>query len=252
MASPGVLGGRTAVVDRPAPGALLRSVSLALVAGVAGGLAAGVLNRAAMRLLTLTSTDDARGFLTDDLAVVGQVTMGGSLFVVLATATVGAVVGPLYLVARRGLPVARRGRVLGSAGLGAASGAVVLVHDAGTFDYRVLGPHWLSVTLFLAVPAVLAALVAAAVETWDRPDGWFHTGPAGLTLLPLVVMLVPYVGIPVGVGVVVALSVRAVPVLHALWCSRAVTVLAVGVAVVVVLIGAVDLATDVASMARSG
>lgn len=252
MATTGVLGGRTAVADRPAPGALLRSVSLALLAGVVSGLAAGVLSRAAMRLLTLTSPDDARGLLTDDQAVVGQVTVGGSLFVVVATATVGAVVGPLYLLARRGLPASRRGRVLGSAGLGAASGAIVLVHDANTFDYRVLGPHWLSVALFLAVPAVLAALVAAAVETWDRPDGWFHTGPGGLTLLPLLALLVPFVGIPVGLGVLVALVVRAVPALEALWRSRAVTVLAVAVAVAVALVGVADLVTDVSSMARSG
>ena len=110
----------------------------------------------------------------------------------------------------------------------------------------------MSVTLFLAVPAVLAALVAAAVETWDRPDGWFHTGPAGLTLLPLVVLLVPYVGIPVGLGVLVALVVRAVPALLAVWRSRAVTVLAVAVAAAVALVGVADLATDVWSMARSG
>ena len=252
MATTAVTGGRTPVGDRPAPGALPRSASPALVAGVVSGLAAGVLSRAAMRLLTLTSTDDARGSLTDDQAVVGEVSVGGTAFLILATATVGALVGPLYLVARRGLPASRRGRLLGSAGLGAASGAIVLVHDANTFDYRVLGPHWLSVTLFLAVPAVLAALVTAAVETWDQPGGWFHTGPAGLTLLPLVVLLVPYVGIPVGLGVLVALVVRAVPALLAVWRSRAVTVLAVAVAAAVALVGVADLATDVWSMARSG
>lgn len=252
MATTAVTGGRPAVADRPAPGVLLRTVSLAVSAGVVSGLAAGVLSRAAMRLLTLTSTDDARGSLTDDQAVVGEVTMGGSLFVVVATAAVGALVGPLYLLARRGLPASRRGRIVGAAGLGAASGAIVLVHEADTFDYRVLGPHWLSVALFLAVPAVLAALVAAAVETWDRPDGWFHTGHAGLTLLPLVVLLLPYVGIPVGLGVLAALAVRAVPALWSLWCSRAVTVLAVAVAGGVVLLGVADLVTDVSSMVRSG
>jgi hypothetical protein len=252
MATTGGTAGRTAAMDGPSPGALLRSVSLALLAGALSGLAAGVLSRAAMRLLTLTSTDDARGLLTDDQALVGQVTLGGSLFVVLATAVVGAVVGPLYLVARRGLPGSRRGRLLGSAGLGAASGALVLVHEADTFDYRVLGPHWLSVALFLAVPAVLAALVAAAVETWDRSDGWFHTGPPGLTLLPLVVLLVPFVGVPVGAGVLVALVVRAAPPLRALWRSRGVTVLAVAVAVAIALVGVADLVTDVSSMARAG
>jgi hypothetical protein len=86
MATTGGTAGRTAAMDGPSPGALLRSVSLALLAGALSGLAAGVLSRAAMRLLTLTSTDDARGLLTDDQALVGQVTLGGSLFVVLTTA----------------------------------------------------------------------------------------------------------------------------------------------------------------------
>ena len=34
--------------------------------GRAGGLTGGVLTRLAMRLLTLTSTDEARGPITDD------------------------------------------------------------------------------------------------------------------------------------------------------------------------------------------
>ncbi len=244
--------GPAAGVAGPPVGTVLRTVSLAVAAGLLSGLAVGVLNRAAMRLLTLTSTDDARGFLTDDQAIVGQVSLGGTLFVVLATAGVGAIVGPLYLVARRGLPAGRRGRVLGAAGLGAAAGALVLVHDANTFDYRVLGPHWLSVALFLGVPAVLAALVAVTVETWDSPDGWFHTGPAGLALLPLLVLALPPVGVPVGAGLLVALGVRAVPALRALWRSRGTTVLARTVAVAVVAACAADLVTDVWSMASVG
>ena len=44
----------------------LQRVALALLAGALGGLTGGVLTRLAMRLLTLTSTDEARGPITDD------------------------------------------------------------------------------------------------------------------------------------------------------------------------------------------
>lgn len=125
------------------------------------------------------------------------------------------------------------------------------MHDANAFDYSVLGPRWLSVALFLGIPAFLAALLAALVERWDTPNGWFYTGPTWLTLLPLAGLLFPLIGIPVGLGLLAALVVRAVPGLHTLWRSRAVTVLAIAVALAVGLTGVIDLATDVTSIARA-
>lgn len=84
--------------------AFFQRVSLALLAGALSGLAAGVLSRLAMRLLTLTSTDDARGLITDDQAVVGQATVNGTLALIALVTTAGAVLGPLFCSSGGGYP----------------------------------------------------------------------------------------------------------------------------------------------------
>ena len=55
-------------------------------------------------------------------------------------------------------------------------GGALLVHDHPSFDYSTLGPVWLAVMLFIAVPAGYGALTAWFVEVLSRDDGSRMTG----------------------------------------------------------------------------
>jgi hypothetical protein len=134
--------------------------------------------------------------------------------------------------------------------VGATFGSIAAIRDADSFDYGQLGPRWLSVPMFLALPAVTAAATAYLIEVWDQPERWFHTGGIWTTLIPggLVMAIFWPVIIPIGVGVLIALVVRRVPALSRLWSGHPVTVLARLSIMAIIAIGVVDLTRDLQSM----
>jgi hypothetical protein len=134
--------------------------------------------------------------------------------------------------------------------VGATFGSIAAIRDADSFDYGQLGPQWLSVPMFLALPAVTAAATAYLIEVWDQPERWFHTGGIWTTLIPggLVMAIFWPVIIPIGVGVLIALVVRRVPALSRLWSGHPVTVLARLSIMAIIAIGVVDLTRDLQSM----
>ncbi len=140
---------------------LRQLAAIGLLGALAGGVT-GLLGRVAMRILALTSPPIAQGRLTDDLARVGEFTLSGTIFLVLFCATLGAVVGLAYPLVRRVLPA--RIRVPGFAVLTGSVGGAILVHDEPSFDYTILQPTWLAVTLFILVPAAYGVLTAALIE----------------------------------------------------------------------------------------
>jgi hypothetical protein len=145
--------------------ATARTLGCAVLAGgIAAFLAGGVAARLAMRLLALTSPDIAQGRLTDDAARVGQFTITGSLSLAAALSMAGAFLGPVYLLVRRVLPDSRAKRIAGYALLTGTVGGALLVHDHPSFDYTILQPAWLAVTVFVLVPASYGALTALVVE----------------------------------------------------------------------------------------
>jgi hypothetical protein len=149
----------------------LRTTVVTVAAGgVSGLVAGGILGRMGMRLLAVTSPAIAQGRLTDDAARVGQFTLGGSVGLALALAVVGAVLSPTYLLVRRVLPSRRGLRIGGSALITGAVGGALLVHDHPSFDYTILQPTWLAVSLFVAVPATYGALLSAFVEAFAAKD----------------------------------------------------------------------------------
>ena len=186
---------------------------------------------------------------TDDNEVVGQFTLAGTTTLVLTAVSVLA--SAEYLLARQGLPARRRGRVLVWAAVGATFGSITAVRDADSFDYGQLGPQWLSVPMFLALPAVTAAATAYVIEVWDQPEHWFHTGRTWTTLIPggLVMAVFYLFAIPIiGLGVLIAVLVRRVSALSRLWSSHAVTILARLCITAILAIGVVDITRDLQSM----
>ncbi len=182
----------------------LRRAAAASAAGFVGGfLGFGLGGRLMMRVLAATSPD-ARGRITEAEEIVGDVTTGGTLFLVVFLAMGAAAAAALFLVVRQLLP--RRtivaGIVAAALGGGALARAIGLV-DAGNRDFRLLGPAWLAVLLCVGVVVLgsltIAVLVDRWVVRWPTPS-WSVSGLAGL--VPLAVFAVPFIA-PLGVGLIV-------------------------------------------------
>lgn len=142
----------------------LRSGSVGAIAGAIWGvLIGGIGGRIAMRVVFLTSDERVRGFTSDDGFEIGQIT-GATIFLLFFTGLLGAIGGGAYGVLRLGWAGPRWALTIGAAtAMGAAVGGSI-VHPTG-IDFVFLEPLWLTVGLFVAIPAGWGAAVAATVES---------------------------------------------------------------------------------------
>jgi len=137
--------------------------AVALLTGLlVGVLVVGPAGRLAMRLLAATSPE-AQGRTTEADQVVGQITLSGTLaFFIFVGVPFGLAVGVAYALAAFILP-------RGMAG-GAVFGVASLVVFGSTLDplrsdnpdFDIVGPGWMSVTVF-AVMAVLTGMLTAPI-----------------------------------------------------------------------------------------
>lgn len=175
---------------------------LAVTAGRAGGmligaLLAGVLtlgagSRLMMRVLAATSSDDVQGLRTEADEIVGEVSLGGSVFLIVVVGIGAAVIGlALFSVLRRWLP----DRSLAAGLVGVSIGAGLLVRPAGLLsstnnDFALLTPVALAVAFCLATLALFGATFGVLVDRlaarWPRP-GWSAQGV--VSVLPFAVLL---------------------------------------------------------------
>ena len=149
---------------RALPGRLARYVGVSMLAGVAGGLiAAGAGGRLVMRLLAVTSPEQSQGAITEGNAVIGEITVDGTLgFITFIGPVTGLLTGLLLALLGPLLPRGRAG--------GLALGTVLLVLAGSridplrseNFDFNLAGPDWLSVSSFVAL-ALFQGMVAVAI-----------------------------------------------------------------------------------------
>lgn len=177
--------------NRDAPPALppLRYVAVCVGAGLgAGAIAAGCGGRLVMRLLALTSPE-AKGAITEAEAVIGEITLGGTLgFVVFVGLPAGFLAGVLYALAGPLLPRGRAG--------GLALGAILLVLAgsfeplrAENFDFNLVRPDWLSVLAFTALALFQGLLVVALAARLSRDVPSLEPGPRVLLALAATVLV---------------------------------------------------------------
>lgn len=182
----------------------LRTLAVATTSGViAGVLVPGLGGRFVMRVLAATSGDAAQGKLTEANETVGDITLDGSIGVVVFVGLLGGVLAALgFVVLRRWLPT-----TAGPAGL--IAGVLLLgtigVSDAmspDNADFAILHPTWLAVTLivFLALlfgvtfTALAARLDAGMPALGRRPSSIAgHASLVFLAIPPLVIGAVAYV-----------------------------------------------------------
>jgi multisubunit Na+/H+ antiporter MnhB subunit len=133
---------------------------------LAGGFVAGVLARVAMRVVAL-ATPAQPGLVTENGALVGQITPDGTAFVVFAGSFLGLATGLGYLAVRRWLPVRRWSRALASGVLGLCLGGGLIINAANP-DFTRLGTPGLDIAVFAASFVVAGMAVSVAAEWLDR------------------------------------------------------------------------------------
>ncbi|MEY2426751.1 MAG: hypothetical protein QOI61_2323 [Actinomycetota bacterium] len=156
--------------ERPTPASNMRRTLRALAVSLYSGVIAGVLvggfgGRLLMRFMAATSSDSVQGVLTEAEENVGEVTFGGTAFlIVFAGVFVGLIGGLLYKLVRRWLPAPawRGGAVLGVMVLGLV-GVASGVLNSSNKDFTVLSPSWLAVTMVVA-GAVLFGMCLASLH----------------------------------------------------------------------------------------
>jgi hypothetical protein len=201
-----LIGAKCPAVESSGSSALdaLRTLAVATTSGViAGVLVAGLGGRLVMRVLGATSGDDAQGRLTEAQETVGEITVDGTIGVILFVGVFGGVLAALaYVVVRRWLPT-----TAGPAGL--VAGILLLgtigVSDAmspDNVDFAILRPTWLAVTLISLVALLFGVTFTALAARLDsrmptlgrRPSSIAgHASLVFLTLPPLVLGAGAYV-----------------------------------------------------------
>ncbi|MGH2774843.1 MAG: hypothetical protein ACRDJT_05335 [Actinomycetota bacterium] len=172
------------------------------VAGfMAGLIVGGVGSRLAMRILSLTSPD-AQGAVTEAGEIVGDISLGGTLFLLAAGALLGVGGGLAYVASRRWLPSRGSGLVFGLLML-ALSGRLLV--DPENLDFVILDPAWLGVAMFASLPVLFGLLV---VSLQSRLEPFFtRTRSRVATTLVLVAGLLPLaIGGPTAVVVAVLVA----------------------------------------------
>ncbi|MBI2170140.1 MAG: hypothetical protein HYU28_11685 [Actinobacteria bacterium] len=190
---------------RPAFARFLRLWAWATVAGIlAGVLVFGVGGRIAMRILAVTSSDAVQGAFTDDGLEIGEVTLEGTIGLILFGGIFGGVIGGwFYAIIRQFLPTTPTRRRWAGAAIGVAIGTQLFVDSEGR-DFSILEPIWLPVALFVLLSGLFGFLVPLIA---DRLRNWYETTPLRfprfLAFAPLLLV------IPTGIGFVVGLAVCA-------------------------------------------
>jgi hypothetical protein len=146
----------------------LRSIAVATFAGfLSGAVALGVGCRLAMRVVALLAGDGDQGKLTDAEAVVGEITVGGTIFLTLLGGAAGAIGGLLYLAVHRRLAWAGRWRGVAFGGLLLAIFGSALV-EGDNPDFDRFGIPIVNVAMFASLFVFFGILIAPVYDNLQR------------------------------------------------------------------------------------
>lgn len=173
-----------------------RTGGMVFGAVVAGVFTVGAGGRLLMRVLAATSPDRVQGRLTDAEEVVGEVSVSGSVFLIVGFGIGAGVAGlALFSLLRRWLP----SRSLAAGLVGVAIGAGPLVRPSGLLsstneDFTLLSPVALAVAICVAMLVLFGATFGVLVDylatRWPRP-GWSLKGVAAVLPFALLVPVPP-------------------------------------------------------------
>ena len=171
---------------------LRETAILVAAAGIAGVLVGGLGSRIVMRLAALAAPE-VRGTLTENGNVVGEITLEGTIALMIFGGLSSAVFGSgAFVVAKPWLPrrTVPRGFVFGAFLLAVTGPAVV---DAANADFAILGDRLLNVTMFSSLFFAFGLVAASAFAVLDRrvppaaslsPRMWALTAVLTLPVVP--------------------------------------------------------------------
>ena len=179
----------------------VRRLAVTISAGViAGVLVAGLGGRLLMRVLGATSGNPAQGLLTEADEVVGEITVGGTIEIIVFVGLLGGLLAAVvYLVVRRWLPATAgpAGIVMGILLLGTIGVGDAMSPD--NVDFAILRPTWLAITLIVSVALLFGVTFTAIAARLDSGMPMLSSRPSSIAAhASLVVLLHPALGVPAG------------------------------------------------------
>jgi len=160
-----------------------RLAAITAVGGLLGLLVGGVGGRLGMMLLARLNPG-ATGITSDDGFRIGQLTAADTVNLLLLGAGFGVVGAGAYAVVRGLRFGPRRFQVLSIAAGPAVVVGAATVHTDGV-DFRLLGPPWLTIGLFVLIPGVYSVLLTLFAERLLEENGWFAHTPIMFAAAPL-------------------------------------------------------------------
>jgi hypothetical protein len=189
----------------------LREAAIIVVgAGIAGALVGGIGSRIVMRVAALAAPE-VRGAVTENGAIMGQITLAGTIELLVFAGLSSAVFGAgAFVVARPWLPrgTVTRGLVFGGFLL-AITGAAVI--DKGNADFVILGDRVLNVTMFSSLFLAFGVVASTAFASLERrvppaealsPRMWALTAVCALPIVPGVIGVAFAFAAPLGVPLI--------------------------------------------------
>jgi len=191
--------------------ARLRETAIVVVgSGIAGALVGGFGSRLVMRLSALAAPE-VRGALTENGNIVGEITLEGTIALMIFAGLSSAVFGAgAFVVLRPWLPrrTIPRGLVFGAFLLALTGTAVV---DKGNADFAILGDDVLNVMMFSALFVAFGLVTSFAFVVLERrvppagslsPRMWALTAVCALPVVPGVVGVAFVSGSPLGLWLI--------------------------------------------------
>jgi hypothetical protein len=189
--------------------ATLRRIAIVVVGcGIAGALVGGISSRLVMRLAALAAPE-VRGTLTENGNVIGEITLQGTIGLMLFAGVGSAVFGAgAFTVARPWLPrsTALRGLVFGGFLLALMGSNVV---DPANADFVILGDRLLNVVMLSSLFIAFGLVASGAVAFLERrvppsaalsPRMWALTVLCALPIVPGLIgvafAIAPQLGVP--------------------------------------------------------
>jgi hypothetical protein len=230
---------------RPGPQEVARRFVWYCALAITGGVVTGITvvgggGRLAMRLLAVTGGDGAQGRITEADQIVGEITVTGTRDFILFTGIFGGLIAAgIYLVVRRYLPPNPLGGLAFGAGLLIVLGTIVEPLRPDNPDFDIVGPGWLSVTVFTALALAFGVALAgwtARLSTWLPLPSTERRVLVRYSLpVALAVVGYPVTAALVVLGLVVVLATRWGPLVDAVRSHRALRVGRVALVALLVL-----------------
>ncbi len=146
----------------------IRAAAIAVFAGfLSGFITLGIGSRLGMRIVALLASDADQGTLTDASETVGEITVGGTVFLLLLGGAAGTFGGILYAATRRRLAWAGRwqGLVFGTGALLVLASTLIVSDNP---DFARFGTPIVNVAMFGSLFVLFGIVIAPVYHTLQR------------------------------------------------------------------------------------